>query len=137
MTELEQLTGSGSTTSILLSHPSAASPATQDTLSNILLSHSCTSPDFTHLGSESGRSVSRCATRIIWQGMGPWLNVGRVGSAGEELSEGKVGRGAYDFVVSDRPSIYDDSIISTNDKNTNEEHKPRCLSAHYHYPSQR
>jgi hypothetical protein len=43
----------------LLSHLSAASLATQNIQPNTLFSYSCTSLDFTHLGSEGGRSVSK------------------------------------------------------------------------------
>lgn len=54
--------------------------------------------------------MSRWATRVIRDGMGPCVKVGMVGSVGEALSEGRVGRGAYDLVVSDKPSIYNGRI---------------------------
>jgi hypothetical protein len=93
-------------TPIFFSHPSAASPATQNMRPNMLFNHSCTSPDFTHLGSDSGRSVSRWTIKCTLAGSGTFENEGIVPSV-SEVSE-IVGKDEYDFVASDSPSICED-----------------------------
>lgn len=80
-------TGSGSATSIRLSHPSAASPATQNMRPNMLRSHSCTSPVFTQRGSESGFSLSRYKISEISDGTLALENGGTVGSSLSSCSE--------------------------------------------------
>ena len=64
------------------------------------------------------------------------MNVGIVWSAAEESSAGRVERGAYDLVVSDRPSICNIIISLLNRRKKDENNKPKCLSAHYRHPSQ-
>lgn len=83
--------GSGSATSIFFSQPSAASPATQNMRPNMLLSHSWTSPDLTQRGSDSGRSLSRCAVRVILAGREILENAGTVGSVStlSDISSGR------------------------------------------------
>jgi hypothetical protein len=73
-------TGSGSTTVIFFSQPSAASPATQNIRPNILFSHSWMSPDFAHFGSERGRAVSRYTINARVEGIGTLEKGGKVGS---------------------------------------------------------
>ena len=64
------------------------------------------------------------------------MNVGIVWSAAEESSEGRVERGAYDLVVSDRPSIYNISISLLSGRKKDEYNKPKCLSTRSRHPSQ-
>lgn len=87
-TETRRLTGSGSTTVIFFSHPSAASPATQNILPNMLLSQSCISPVFTHLASESGFEVSKYAIKVRVVGNSTLLNGGNVESKSKASSKG-------------------------------------------------
>ena len=99
----QKLTGSGSTTAIFFSHPSAVSPVTQNIRPNMLFNHSCTSPDLTHFGSDKGRSVSKWTSKVTSEGTLVFENGGTVVSA-STTAEG-VSSGEYDFVASDRLSI--------------------------------
>ena len=104
MKHRQKLTGSGSTTSIFLSQPPAACRANQNIRPNMLFSHSCTSPDFTHLGSDNGRALSRYTSNVTSEGAFDFEKGGTVGS-NSTVEEG-VSNEEYDLVVSDKLSTY-------------------------------
>jgi hypothetical protein len=77
----------------------------------MLFSHSCTSPDLTHFGSDKGRALSRCTSNVNSEGTVAFEKGGTVGSnstVGERMSSEE-----YDFVASDKLSICPPKNVSS------------------------
>lgn len=98
-------TGSGSSTVIRFSQPSAASPAVQNILPNILRSQSMMSPVRTHFASESGFDISRKAVIVIDEGNDNLAKGGTVGSV--SASSEIFSRREYDLELSETPSTWE------------------------------
>jgi len=70
----------------------------------MLFSHSCTSPDFTHFGSDKGRALSRCTSNFTSEGIFAFEKGGTVVSNSTVCE--RMSSEEYDFVASDKLSIY-------------------------------